>query len=82
MKAFAVLIAMTMAAPAFAADTKPADSQASAETPKKPRQICKREATSTGLHGSRKVCLTAAQWKERNGNTDTMTDTRSKQTSY
>lgn len=69
MKAFAALIALTMAAAAIAADVKSdgASTQAAAETPKKPRQICKREATSTGLHGTRKVCMTAAEWRKRNG---------------
>jgi hypothetical protein len=72
MKAFAALIVMTMAIPAIAADSKPADSQAQAgaEAPKKERQICKREATSTGLHSTRKVCMTAAEWRARNRNSE------------
>ena len=69
MKALAALIVMSMAAPALAAETKSADSQvqASTETPKKARKICKREITGAGLHATRRVCLTAAEWRKRNG---------------
>lgn len=83
MKAFAALIVMSMAAPAVPADSKPSDSQAQADTdtPKKERQICKRELTGTGLHSSRRVCLTAAQWKERSRNIEAMDDPRSRQVS-
>lgn len=72
MKAFAALIVFSMAAPAIAADSKAGDSQAQAgaETPKKERQICKREETSIGLHGTRKVCMTAAQWRNRGRNSE------------
>ena len=35
------------------------------DAPKEERKICKREQVSTSLHGSKRVCLTARQWKAR-----------------
>lgn len=32
---------------------------------KEERKICKRESIATSLHGSKRVCLTAAQWRAR-----------------
>jgi hypothetical protein len=75
---FLIALAVTLtSAPALAAETKsdPADKREA-------RKICKRELTGTGLHASRRVCLTAAEWKERNRNADTVVDGRSKQSSY
>ena len=36
-----------------------------AEAPKEERKICKRETATESRLGSKKVCLTAAQWKAR-----------------
>ena len=39
-----------------------------AKAPKAERKICKRETISTSLHGSKRVCLTAVEWKARERN--------------
>lgn len=75
--ALAILVSATGAS---AAGTAEGADQAVAK--KEPRKICKRELTGTGLHSSRRVCLTAAEWKERNRNIDVNGDPRSKQVSY
>jgi hypothetical protein len=31
------------------------------------RKICKRQMVTTSLHGSKRVCLTASEWRVRNG---------------
>ncbi|HVF36964.1 MAG TPA: hypothetical protein VNA29_03370 [Sphingomicrobium sp.] len=53
-------------------DTGPATAVSPAVTaaepagePKKERKICKREQISTSLHGSKRICLTAREWKAR-----------------
>ena len=33
--------------------------------PKKERKICKRDQVTTSLYGSKRTCMTATQWKER-----------------
>jgi hypothetical protein len=37
------------------------------ENKKEERKICRREMSAAGLHRSKRVCLTAAEWKEREG---------------
>lgn len=37
------------------------------EAVKTERKICKREHVSTSLHGSKRICLTAREWRIRNG---------------
>jgi hypothetical protein len=71
MKALIALAALAVAVPAVAADSNQAAPAAQtgdegATAPKKERKICKREATSIGLHSSRRVCMTAAEWRGRN----------------
>lgn len=39
-----------------------------AEAPKKERQICKREPIATSLHGSKRICMTARQWRGEGAN--------------
>lgn len=72
MKMILALAAFAMGSAAFAEDVKPADqeSQATADAPKKERKVCRREETSVGLYASRRVCLTAAEWKQRDHNAD------------
>lgn len=41
---------------------------AAVEAPKQERKICKRESSATSLYGSKRVCMTAAQWKARDLN--------------
>src|SRR4051795_3669460 len=66
MKMILALAAFAMGSAAFAEDVKPADqAQQGAEAPKTERKICRREETSVGLYGSRRVCLTAAEWRQR-----------------
>jgi hypothetical protein len=65
------LAALAVAAPAVAAESKQAapaaqGAEAGAPAAKKERKICKREITSVGLHSSRRVCMTAAEWRGRN----------------
>lgn len=38
-----------------------------AEAQKEERKICRREISSVGLHRSKRVCLTAAEWRIRDG---------------
>lgn len=47
-----------------------------AETKKEERKICRRELSSVGLHQSKRICLTASEWKlrEGRGNADGMSD--------
>jgi hypothetical protein len=53
-----LLASDTAAAPAPAAP-------AATETPKAERKICKREMDTTSRMGSKKICMTAAEWKSR-----------------
>ena len=39
-----------------------------AVAPKAERKICKRESVATSLHGSKRTCMTAAEWKARERN--------------
>ena len=54
------LLLATAPAPTEAVATPP-----SAVAPKEERKICKRETVSTSLHGSKRVCLTATEWRKR-----------------
>ena len=54
-------------APVSTATTPPAATAPAAEAPRKERQICKREHVSGSLHGSKRVCMTAREWRARNG---------------
>ena len=42
----------------------------SSEVTKAERKICKREQATESRLGSKRICLTAAQWKERQGQSD------------
>jgi len=46
------------------------------ETTKTERKICRRESSAVGLHRSKRVCLTASEWKlrEGRGNVDGISD--------
>jgi hypothetical protein len=66
MKMILAMAAFAMGSAALAEDVKPADqAQPGAEAPKAERKICRREESSVGLYGSHRVCLTAAEWKQR-----------------
>ena len=61
-----LLVAIDPAAAATVSGTATATAPApTAEAPKKEREICKREPTSGSLHGSKRVCMTAKQWRAR-----------------
>jgi len=64
-----VMLLVSDTAAETAAPTAPASAEA-AEVPKAERQICKREPIAGSQYGSKRVCMTAAQWKarKRNGN--------------
>jgi hypothetical protein len=53
------IVAVTMAAPAVAGDSKQ-------NAPKKPHLICKRDLHATGTRMSPLVCKTADQWDAMN----------------
>lgn len=55
--------AHTDAAPAAA--TAPAPASQAAEEPKAERQICKREPIPSSQYRTKRVCMTASQWKAR-----------------
>ena len=50
--------------PAETAQSAPG-SVATAEAPKDEKKICKREMATESRMGSKRICLTAAQWRER-----------------
>jgi hypothetical protein len=77
MRLLIALAVLASPAPAVAEETKSGPVEK-----REPRKIYKREQTGTGLQSCRRVCLTAAAWKERNRNVDIVNDGRSKQTSY
>jgi len=58
---FSVLLLASDAAAAAPAPVAPA----AAEAPKEERKICKREMDTTSRMGSKKICMTAAEWKAR-----------------
>jgi hypothetical protein len=47
------------------AATTSQDASATADAPKDEKKICKREQDSTSRMGSKRVCMTAEQWKKR-----------------
>lgn len=53
----------------LAANPAPATEGAAApvDAKKEERKICRRESMSVGLHRSKRICLTAAEWKLREG---------------
>lgn len=64
-----LLSAFLMAGDVAAATPAPATSEpVTAEAPKKERKICKRDVVSTSLHGSKRTCMTALEWKMRERN--------------
>lgn len=66
----------------LAADTSASSGQAepatteATEAPKEERKICKRDIDSASRMGSKRICLTAAEWKARDGGFSTPTYTR------
>lgn len=58
---FSVLLLSSESAEAAPVQPAPVAEQA----PKAERKICKREMVSESRLGAKRVCLTAAQWKER-----------------
>jgi predicted secreted protein len=78
MRILAILLAVGVAAPALADQPKPAAD--------KDKLICKREVPIGSLIASRKMCLTKAQWtqREEDGNRETrrlMEENTTRQTS-
>ncbi|MEA3032659.1 MAG: hypothetical protein QOH86_675 [Sphingomonadales bacterium] len=65
MKAILLLAATALAAPAFASANGGSDPAKPADPPKKERKICRQEQITSSLYGSRRICLTAEQWRER-----------------
>lgn len=68
MRLAACLLALALTSPSFAAETPRADAPGAG----KEKMICKREVPVGSLIASRKMCLTKAQWdqRERDGNED------------
>lgn len=69
MKAFIALMLLATPVPAAAAGKAEGDSAEAttgSEAPKKEKKICKREATTGTLYGSKRICMTAEQWRARN----------------
>lgn len=60
---FSVLLLASEAAVAVSAT--PAEAPAAVEAPKEEKKICKREAATESRLGAKRICLTAAQWKDR-----------------
>ena len=59
-----LLSVLLLASETPAAVAPPTDATA-AEAPKEEKKICKREGSTESRLGSKKVCLTAAQWRAR-----------------
>jgi hypothetical protein len=72
---FAALLAVQAAPAAPVTTPAPATPVQTAEA-KEERKICRREMSSVGLHRSKRICLTASEWKAREGqgNADGMAD--------
>lgn len=62
-----VMLAATDATATATAATTPAVASQSAEAPKSERKICKRDRSTESRLGSKRTCLTAAEWKAREG---------------
>lgn len=60
-----MLIADAHAAHAAPAPAAPEASAPATEAPKAERQICKREPIPQSQYRTRRVCMTASQWKAR-----------------
>jgi hypothetical protein len=60
---FALLMAGDVASSSTATTANPAP--VASEEPKEEKKICKRQADTTSRMGSKRICLTAAEWKER-----------------
>lgn len=60
----------------FASDTSAAATQpqqgsnATTEAPQEEKKICKREMATESRMGSKRICLTAAEWRERQSRGD------------
>ena len=52
-----------------AAPSQPVEAQQTAEAPKVEKKICKRDQATESRMGSKRICLTAAEWKERQSQT-------------
>jgi len=63
----AILTSGNPAAPSTLSTAPTLASAASPEAPKKERQICKRQPISGTLHGSKRVCMTAREWRHGKG---------------
>jgi hypothetical protein len=64
---FTVALSLLLLATETAAATsaQPAEAQQSVEASKAEKKICKREQATESRMGSKRICLTAAEWKER-----------------
>lgn len=64
---FTVALSLLLLATETAAATtaQPTDVQQATEAPKVEKKICKREQSTESRLGSKRICLTAAEWKER-----------------
>jgi hypothetical protein len=60
-----VMLLASDPAAATAAPAAPAAPTQTAEEPKAERQICKREPIPSSQYRTKRVCMTAAQWKAR-----------------
>jgi hypothetical protein len=65
MKAIILLAATILAVPALATDNGAPNPAKPPDAPKKERKICRQEQITSSLYGSRRTCLTAEQWRER-----------------
>jgi hypothetical protein len=71
-----LLAALLIANPTEAAPAAGEAPPAIADAKKEERKICRREAMAVGLHRTKRICLTAAEWKAREGkgNVDGMSE--------
>jgi len=59
------LLSVLLLASETPAAVAPSTDATASEAPKEERKICRRETATESRLGSKKVCLTAAQWKAR-----------------
>jgi hypothetical protein len=59
------LLSVLLLASETPAAIAPSTDATAAEAPKEEKKICRREAATESRLGSKKICLTAAQWKAR-----------------
>lgn len=76
MRFFVLFAFLVSAIPALAVSASPPEMTGAGA--KKERKICKQQLVATSLHGSKRVCRTAAEWKRTEREAGPAADVQSK----